>query len=243
MMRCAGVALLCAGLVHCGVASDQQPTSAQIESAGIAATQGRQSAALRNLEQWAQSGMPIAQRELGLVYAATPATQTQAVAWLVRGAEGGDKEAQRVLAQAYYEGKLGLAANPGKAWPLFEAAAHQGDGRASFMLARMAKYGQGVATDLSLSVHWLQEASRQGNAQAMFLLSNAYASGDGVAHDPALSRQWLERSAEGDYPVAIQALAMALEGQAKTDPTATSAARHLLKEATDERTMKWNRYQ
>lgn len=241
--RLCAVALVCTTLLACGAHSSSNPTSAQIESASLAALQGAQGAAMKDLQRWANSNLPIAQRELGLVYASALATQDQAAPWLLRAADAGDRLAQSRLGQAYYDGQWGLAANPAKAAPLFEAAAHQGDGRASFMLARMAKYGQGMPADLALSVRWLQESSRQGNVQAMFLLSNAYAAGDGVARDPVLAQQWLERSAAGDYPVAIQALAMALEGQGRADPGAVTEARHLLQEARDERKMAWNRYQ
>lgn len=241
--RSSWAALMCTGLLACSDVSLNNPSSAQIESASLAALQGKQSAALKDLQRWADGNLPVAQRELGLVYAAAPATQAQAVQWLFRAAESGDRAAQNQLGQAYYGGKWGLAADPGKAWSLFAAAAHQGESRASFMLARMAKYGQGVPVDLPLSMQWLKEASQQGNAQAMFLLSNAYTSGEGVARDPTLAQEWLERSAAGDFPVAIQAMAMALEGQGRANPAAVAEARHLLKEATDERKMAWNRYQ
>ncbi len=243
LICCVWTAIICWALGGCGSPGGDHPSSAQIESASLAALQGQQAAALQDLQRWAQSGLPVAQRELGLVYAGTATTQGQAVEWMTRAAQAGDKAAQTELAQAHYDGKWGLAANPSKAWPWFEAAAHQGEGRASFMLARMAKYGQGVPADLSLSVHWLQTSSEQGNVQAMFLLSNAYAAGEGVLRDADLSKQWLERSAAGDFPVAIQALAMAMEGQGRTNPEAVTEARHLLKEATDERRMAWNRYQ
>ena len=236
-------ALLVTGLIGCGQHGSGNPTSAQIESAGVAALQGRQATALRQLTEWARDGLPVAQRELGLVYASSLSTQSQAAHWLEQAARSGDGAAQRELAQAFYGGKLGLPVDHGKAWQWFETVARRGDGKASFMLARMAKYGQGVKPDLALSVHWLQEASLRGNAQAMFLLSNAYASGEGVAQDARRARYWLERSAAGDYPVAIHALALELEGQAGSDPTAATEARHLIKEAMDERRMRWNRYQ
>jgi len=136
---------------------------------------------------------------------------------------------------------LGLEKNLSIAWQRYHAAALQNHPKASLILARMAKYGEGVPKDLTESIKWLRHASEHGNGQAMFLLSNAYAAGEGVLADPAKSREWLEASAQADFPLAIQALAMELEG--KNESEADTQARHLIKEASDERLMKWNRYQ
>ena len=221
------------------------PTTAEIESAGIQALHAQLPSAIASLEKWANAGNVVAQRELGLAYAIKPEQQALALLWLERAAKNrdGDAEAQFQLAEAYYKSRLGLAKNEQQAWKWYEAAANNGYGKASFMLARMAKYGQGRSQDLALSVKWLEKASEQGNAQAMFLLSNAYAVGEGVKPDQALARKWLEESAELEYPVAIQALAMELESGSKHVEKDPLKARHLIKEASDERLMRWNRYQ
>ena len=219
------------------------PTTAEIESAGIQALHAQNPAAIRSLQKWADSGNPIAQRELGFAYAVQADKQSLALQWLEKAARGGDAEAQFQLAEAHYKSRLGLAQNYQQAWTWYEAAAHGNNAKASFMLARMAKYGQGVSKDLAASVKWLQLASTLGNAQAMFLLSNAYAAGEGLPKDAALARKWLEESAELEYPVAIQALAMELETGSQHTQKDTVKARHLIKEASDERLMRWNRYQ
>jgi TPR repeat protein len=89
----------------------------------------------------------------------------------------------------------------------------------------------------------LQQASLAGNAQAMFLLSNAYALGEGVAQNAALAQSWLEKSAEAEYPVAIHELALHLSGTPDLTGANALQARHLIKEANDERALRWNRYQ
>lgn len=230
-------------LSSCALTDDGPPTSSQIESIGMLALQARQPAAIATLARWAQTGLPVAQRELGLVRAQTPLTQAEAVVWLQKAATGGDAKAQFHLAKALHEGSLGLPQDFAQAWVWFEAAAKQNDRQASFMLARMAKYGQGVAASPELSVYWLQEASRQGNPQAMFLLSNAYAEGEGVGRNVMLARRWLTKSAEGDYGVAIQALALELDGLGGPDSVLAKHSRDLLKEAKDHRLMRWNGYQ
>ncbi|WP_295751848.1 tetratricopeptide repeat protein [Undibacterium sp.] len=219
------------------------PSSAQIESAGVLAINAQTPAAMANLSQWAQQGMPVAQRELGLVLASAGTDLPQAVSWLNKAALAGDNEAQFVLAEAHYKAKLGVPQNYALAWKWYAAAAMQENTKASFMLARMAKYGEGAPLDLALSVHYLQQASEAGNAQAMFLLSNAYAVGEGVAKNADLAQKWLEKSAEGDYPVAIHELALSLTANQDQAGENALAARHLIKEANDERSLRWNRYQ
>lgn len=233
------VLLLSACVEQAGV----PPSSAQVESVGMRALQSRQPGAIEMLERWAHGGSAVAQRELGLVRAQTPATHTDAVNWLDRAARAGDARAQFHLAKAFHEARLGLKQDHVQAWFWFEAAARQNDREASFMLARLARYGQGVAPNLELAVHWLQESSRQGNPQAMFLLSNAYAAGDGVRADATQARYWLTMAAEGDYGVAIQALAVELDGAGGADSDLSKESRDLIKEATEHRLMRWNGYQ
>ena len=187
--------------------------------------------------------MPVAQRELALMLQRSPQGYAEAREWFKKAGAAGDGQAAFHLGQVYYRATLGVARDAAAAWQWYGLAAQYGEDRAALMLSRMAKYGDGVPQDLALSVKWLKFASEHGNAQAMFLLSNAYLSGDGVERDEHAARTWLEKSAQGDFPVAIQALAMATEGgdlHLQRDP---DRARHLLKEATEERRMHWNKSQ
>jgi TPR repeat protein len=240
------VLLLACGLGFASITyfnASPTPSSAQIESAGVLAINAQTPASMASLSLWAQQGMPVAQRELGLVLASAGADLPQAVNWLNKAALAADSEAQFVLAEAYYKEKLGLPQNYALAWKWYAAAARQENAKASFMLARMAKYGEGVPLDLALSVQYLQQASLAGNAQAMFLLSNAYALGEGVAQNAVLAQSWLEKSAEAEYPVAIHELALNLSGTPDLTGANALQARHLIKEANDERALRWNRYQ
>jgi len=227
----------------CNKHEEHPPTTAQIESAGLQALYAHQTAAIDQLKSWAQQDMPIAQRELALAYRNWPTHESDARFWLQKAANGGDCEAQFQLAEALYKGELELKADHTNAGKWYETAAKAGNAKASFMLARMAKYGDGIPQDQHLSIMWLMESSRNGNPQAMFLLSNAYAAGDGVDRNEMKAREWLEKSAAGDYPVAIQALAMSLETGDMNNAGNATRARHLLKEASDERLMHWKNYQ
>jgi hypothetical protein len=237
--KIAAIFIIATSVIACAPA----PTTAEIESAGMLALHGQNQSAITALQKWAVAGNTIAQRELGLAYSVNPQNYSMAVNWLEKAAIAGDAEAQFQLAEAHYKARLDLSQNYQQAWKWYEAAAKNKNAKASFMLARMAKYGQGVGQDLVLSMTWLKTASEQGNAQAMFLLSNAYAAGEGVTQDPTLARKWLEESAELEYPVAIQALAMELESGSKQVEKDPARARHLIKEASDERLLRWNKYQ
>ena len=224
--------------------AEQLPTSsADIESVGILALQANKQSAVDQLLKWADLGYPVAQRELGLVYARYPETanpQASAAVWLQKAAVAGDREAQTVLAQAFHGGTLGLKRDDIQAWKWFTAASLQGDGQASFMLARMVSHGQGTVQDMGQSAHWLQIAAKQKNAQAMYQLSVAYRNGDGIPQNAMLARYWLNMSAEHDYNIAIQALAMELDGLGGENSPYAERSRHLFKEASDHRLMRWN---
>lgn len=234
------VLLAIALLSACSQPAPVIPAQAAIESVGMQASQSLNQQAIQQLQQWSEAGNPVAQRELAIALKLRQQLPA-ALNWMEKAAQAGDQEAQFLLAELYYKGQPGFPADAAKAWHWYQAAAGKNN-KASFMLARMAKYGEGRPASLSESVHWLQQSSAQGNAQAMFLLSNAYQSGEGIGADQKLAQHWLEAAAEGDYPPAIQTLALQLDGRDHQQHDA-QRARLLIKEATDERLLRWNQYQ
>ena len=222
---------------------ERMPANHEVESVAQKALFGQDFMARERLKQWAELGLPVAQRELGLVYAALPNRQTKAIVSMTKAAEAGDVEAQFFLAEAYYKGRLQLEKDFPLALRWYHAAAKQNHGGASLMLARMTKAGEACVPDPVIAAQWLLAASKQGNEQAMFLLSNAYASGDGLPRDEALAQHWLHRSAEADYPIALQSLALQLEQSPEHGEENRVKARHIVKEISDERLMNWKRYQ
>ena len=226
----------------CAPVANHAPATAEIEATGMLAIQTQQSEAIAKLRQWANNGIVTAQCELGLALTTRHETQAEAALWLTRAAQAGDVTAQWTIAEAYYKAQLGLQQDYSLAWKWYMAAAAQKQPKASFMLARMSKYGEGTEKNLAQSIDWLRISSEQGNAQAMFLLSNAYEAGEGIEQNKKLSQYWLELAAAGDYPPAIQSLSMQLEDRNSQshDP---QRARHLIKEASDERLLRWNQYQ
>lgn len=213
-------ALLLAALAGCG----RGPSPAEIETVSMEALQRGDALAEQRLSAWAKDGLPVAERELGLLYR-TRRQRDSARGLFEQAARQGDAEA------AYQLGELG--GDGAAAW--YRQAAEQGHARAALALGLRLKNGDGVAPDKAAAAHWLDVAAKAGNAHAMFLLSNAYAAGDGVAPDPRHARNLLEDAAEREYPAAIQQLALVKQtGDALTarDP---HEAQQLLKEGEEHR--------
>jgi TPR repeat protein len=212
------------------------PATAEVESTAMRAAQQGDPGALRSLQQWAAYGMPVAQRELGLLYRTHSDLRSEALRLLEHAARSGDAEAAFAMGEMLRVATAGVAADPASAWPWYKLTAERQRAKAALALGQMARNGDGVPRDEVQAAHWLQLASELGNAHAMFLLSNAYREGQGVPRDAERARVLLEESAEHEYPPALQELAMAVQG----DDALRSS--HLMKEATEHRRNNWNRF-
>ncbi|OYO29315.1 hypothetical protein CD932_16325 [Janthinobacterium sp. PC23-8] len=220
--------VLAAALAACQ--ASPPPTTAEIEAAAMHARQTGDRQAERRVRAWAGKGMPVAERELALVYQTRPERRTDALRLFEQAARAGDTEA------AYEMGQMLRPASPGEAWGWYRMAAERRHARAALMLGLLAANGEGVTQDPLEAARWLAVSSELGNAHAMFLLYNAYREGRGVAQDAAKSLALLEEAAHHDYPPAIEELAMTVQaGDAQR-------ASHLLKEATEHRHNNWNRF-
>lgn len=210
--------------------SSPPPTAAAIEAVAMLARQAGDHQAERKVRSWAGKDMPVAERELALIYQARPERRADAVKLFEQAARAGDTEA------AFELGQMLRAATPEQAWPWYRQAAQQGHAKAALMLGLLAANGEGVSKDQSEAARWLAKSSELGNAHAMFLLYNAYREGRGVPRDPAKGRELLEESAHHEYPPAIQELAMTVQADDAL------RAGHLMKEATEHRHNNWNRF-
>lgn len=219
-----------------------KPTSAQIESVAMTAGQQNAAGAERQLSDWAAQGLPVAQRELGILYRPRPARRADAQHLLEQAARAGDTEAAFQLGELYRTAVAGVTPQPAAAWPWYRIAADKKHAQAALMLALLARNGEGVARDDAVAAHWLTVASELGEAHAMFLLSNAYHDGQGVPRDAAKARQMLEQAAEHDYPPAIQELAMTVQTGDALSPRDELRASHLMKEANEHRHNNWNTF-
>lgn len=206
------------------------PTATEIEALAMHARQAGDHKAERKVRSWANKDMPVAERELALIYQSRPERRADALTLFEQAARAGDTEA------AFELGQMLRAATPEQAWPWYRQAAQQGHARAALMLALLAANGEGVPKDQTVAAHWLAKSSELGNAHAMFLLYNAYREGRGVTRDLARGRTLLEEAAHHEYPPALQELAMTVQ----TDDALRAG--HLMKEATEHRHNNWNKF-
>ena len=221
---------------------DARPTSAQIESVAMTAAQQNAAGAEHQLSDWAAQGLPVAQRELGLLYRPRLERRADALRLFEQAARAGDTEAAFQLGEMYRNAVVGATPNPAAAWPWYEIAAGKKHPQAALMLALLARNGEGVARDDVVAAKWLAVASELGDAHAMFLLSNAYNDGQGVPRDAVKGRHMLEEAAEHDYPPAIQQLAITVQTGDALSPKDELRADHLLKEANEHRHNNWNTF-
>jgi TPR repeat protein len=216
-------------LAGCGRA----PLPAEIEAVSMDASQRGDATAEQRLQGWAADGMPVAERELALLYRKRHRDE-QAHALFLRAARQGDTEA------AYQLGTL--ERDHGRAAQWYRQAAQQGHAKAALALALLLKNGDGIPTDKTAAAHWLGVAAQAGDAHAMFLLSNAYADGDGVPADPRRARDLLERAADREYPAAIQELALVKQTGDDLTPKDAAEADQLLKEGAEHRRSNAHRF-
>lgn len=206
------------------------PSTAEIEAAAMHARQAGDRQAERRVRAWAAKGMPVAERELALVYQPRLARRADALRLFEQAARAGDTEA------AFEMGQMLRPGAPGQAWSWYRMAAQRQHARAALMLGLLAANGEGVAKNPAEAARWLAVASELGNAHAMFLLYNAYREGRGVEQDAGKGQALLEEAAHHDYPPAIQELAITVQADDAL------RAGHLLKEATEHRHNNWNRF-
>jgi hypothetical protein len=229
-------ALLFALLAGCGRA----PLPAEIEAVAMDASQRRDAAAEQRLQAWAGDGLPVAERELALLYRKRH-RDDQAHALFLRAARQGDTESAWQLGELEREHAQDGGANA-RAAQWYRQAAQQGHAKAALGLALLLKNGDGVPVDKAAAAHWLSVAAEAGDAHAMFLLSNAYADGDGVARDPRRARDLLERAADREYPAAIQDLALVKQTGDNLTPKDSAEADQLLKEGAEHRRSNASRF-
>jgi len=107
------VLVLVGALIACQAREDAIPPSAVIETAALQlGTQGHR-VAERRLQEWADLGSPVAQRELALRYLSNPAKRNEARQLFERAAGAGDAQAVVNLAGLYQGSSLTGNGNSG----------------------------------------------------------------------------------------------------------------------------------
>lgn len=241
-MRTLTAALLSSALLFGCQMQQEKPTSAQIEVIGMKAKQEADAHAERKLIAWSEQNLPVAQRELAILYQSRPEQRADALKLFEQAARGGDVEAAFQLGDMLRIGVLGVPAAPAAAAPWYALAAQHQHAKAALALGLMVKNGNGVPRDAARAARLLTQAAELGNAHAMFLLSNIYRAGEGVAQDTAKARTWLEEAAEHEYPPALQELAMTVQLGDALSARDERRAGELMKEASEHRRNNWNKF-
>lgn len=89
----ASVLVMVGALIACQAQEDAIPSSTVIEAAALQIGPSGQLAAERRLQEWAEQGSPVAQRELALRYLSNPAKRREAQELFERAASAGDARA------------------------------------------------------------------------------------------------------------------------------------------------------
>lgn len=80
-------------LIACQAQEDAVPSPTVIEAAAMQLGASGQPAAERRLQEWAEQGSPVAQRELALRYLSDPSKRREAMQLFERAASAGDAQA------------------------------------------------------------------------------------------------------------------------------------------------------
>lgn len=108
------VLVLVGALIACQAQEDAIPSPTVIEAAAMQIGPSGQPAAERRLQEWAEQGSPVAQRELALRYLSNPAKRREAMELFERAASAGDAQAAVGLVGMAHESPVsGVGASHG----------------------------------------------------------------------------------------------------------------------------------
>jgi TPR repeat protein len=101
------VLVMVGALIACQAQEDAIPSSTVIEAAAMQMGPTGQPAAERRLQEWANQGSPVAQRELALRYLSNPDKRREAMQLFERAASAGDAQAAVGLVGMAHDGNNG----------------------------------------------------------------------------------------------------------------------------------------
>ncbi len=186
--------------------------AADFDTGWAAFQQGRFTIAIAEWTPLAETGHPLAQYNLGVIYDSglgvgrdVPA----ALHWWTAAAESGLAEAQHNLGLLYTElNEDGLDADGGvlaRQW--LQRAADGGFVRSQYFLGKMYADGVGTDPDPVRGYVLIRQASEAGLMQAQYNLGKMYRDGQGVAADAEEANRWWRLAAEQGYAKAQDHLA------------------------------------
>jgi TPR repeat protein len=101
-----------------------------------------------------------------------------------------------------------IAAVPEARFVELASLAGKDDAVAQYKLARMYRYGEGVAQNKSEAWTWLQRAAEHGNTDAQLEVAMIMLEGRGVIQDHEGGLKWLRNAADGGNPDAQHELGL-----------------------------------
>jgi hypothetical protein len=150
----------------------------------------------------AQQGIPEAQYNLGLMYAAgqgVPKDLAQAASWYRKAAEQRFENAEYNLGLLYFTGQ-GVPQDFQAAEKWLRNAAETGDTNAAVSLGDLES---DETHNYAEAKEWYKKACDQGNAKAEFGLGVIFDEGRGVPADPAEALKWYRKAADQGYASAL----------------------------------------
>lgn len=99
--------------------------------------------------------------------------------YLEKASQQGFSEAQRILADLYYDGTTDIPKNPEKSFEQFMALAKTGDPEAQNYIGTMYSFGIGTKLNRKEAVGWMFKAANQGHSKAQAALGEFYQYGSG----------------------------------------------------------------
>lgn len=165
-------------------------------------------------QQKADQGDPVAQRELGRIYAGSNDSDNaaknyeKAVDLWQSAAQQGDSAAQRYLGNMFYLGTGVEKRDFTQAFSWYIKAAEGEDGIAQVSVASMYERGLGVSKDAQQALNWYQRAASNGYPEAMSILGSLYFEGTIVERDYDKALHWFSKAAEKGDVIAQQKLAL-----------------------------------
>lgn len=168
-----------------------------LAEAAAAAARGDHESALATWNRYGQAGDAVAQFEIGRCFLAGHGVARDVEMgrrWLTLAARGAHPIAQRLLADLYFNGQLGVP-QPDIAEEWYARAAKLGDAAAQDMLSWILTEGGHRAPDYPSAREWALKAAEQGVASAMTRLGLLYNNALGVERDTSIAAQWWRKSA------------------------------------------------
>lgn len=166
--------------------------------ANAAYERGDYQTAFHELVPLAIAGDPLAQVNIGLMYASgqgVPENYAEALRWYRMAAAQGNAIAQFNMGAMYYHGE-GVPQDFAEAARWCRMAADRGNANAQTKLGAMYVLGQGVPQNDAEGVRWYRLAADQGFAEAQFNLGVMYSVGRGVPQNDAEAVRWLRMAAD-----------------------------------------------